>query len=129
MPQFKYEVRMRDGQPSVGVLAAPSLIAASQMLRQQIHLAVARVARAAEDAVYWYISLRDAAVACRRASFMTLETHTRPDEVEEVSLIAHAVAPATLALAQVVLNAPSFTLRGGTNEVLRGVVARGMGLR
>jgi len=27
------------------------------------------------------------------------------------------------------LHAPLFTLRGGTNEVLRGVVARGMGLR
>lgn len=27
------------------------------------------------------------------------------------------------------LHAPMFTLRGGTNEVLRGVVARGMGLR
>ena len=24
---------------------------------------------------------------------------------------------------------PMFTLRGGTNEVLRGIVARGMGLR
>jgi len=28
-----------------------------------------------------------------------------------------------------VLHAPSFTLRGGTNEVLRGIIARGMGLR
>jgi acyl-CoA dehydrogenase len=27
------------------------------------------------------------------------------------------------------LHAPMFTLRGGTNEVLRGVIARGMGLR
>jgi hypothetical protein len=27
------------------------------------------------------------------------------------------------------LTQPLFTLRGGTNEVLRGVVARGMGLR
>jgi acyl-CoA dehydrogenase len=27
------------------------------------------------------------------------------------------------------LHKPMFTLRGGTNEVLRGVVARGMGLR
>lgn len=26
------------------------------------------------------------------------------------------------------LHAPLFTLRGGTNEVLRGMVARGMGL-
>jgi hypothetical protein len=26
-------------------------------------------------------------------------------------------------------HSPAFTLRGGTNEVLRGVIARGMGLR
>ncbi|HET9651701.1 MAG TPA: acyl-CoA dehydrogenase family protein, partial [Usitatibacter sp.] len=31
--------------------------------------------------------------------------------------------------AQSVLQAPAFTLRGGTNEVLRGIVARGLGLR
>jgi acyl-CoA dehydrogenase len=27
------------------------------------------------------------------------------------------------------MHKPMFTLRGGTNEVLRGVIARGMGLR
>jgi hypothetical protein len=32
-------------------------------------------------------------------------------------------------LAESVLHAPGFTLRGGTNEILRGVVARGLGLR
>lgn len=32
-------------------------------------------------------------------------------------------------LADAVLSAPSFTLRGGSNEVLRGIVARGLGLR
>ncbi|RDH80622.1 acyl-CoA dehydrogenase [Mycolicibacterium moriokaense] len=32
-------------------------------------------------------------------------------------------------LAEARLHAPMFTLRGGTNEVLRGLVARGMGLR
>jgi alkylation response protein AidB-like acyl-CoA dehydrogenase len=32
-------------------------------------------------------------------------------------------------LAQVVLHAPSFTIRGGTREILRGVIARGLGLR
>lgn len=32
-------------------------------------------------------------------------------------------------VAQSLLQAPSFTLRGGTNEVLRGIVARGLGLR
>jgi hypothetical protein len=28
-----------------------------------------------------------------------------------------------------ILHAPSFTLRGGTREILRGVIARGLGLR
>ena len=32
-------------------------------------------------------------------------------------------------LAKAVLHAPSFTLRGGTREILRGIIARGLGLR
>jgi alkylation response protein AidB-like acyl-CoA dehydrogenase len=32
-------------------------------------------------------------------------------------------------LAYVVLHAPSYTLRGGTREILRGIIARGLGLR
>jgi alkylation response protein AidB-like acyl-CoA dehydrogenase len=32
-------------------------------------------------------------------------------------------------LAYTVLNAPSFSLRGGTREILRGIIARGLGLR
>lgn len=32
-------------------------------------------------------------------------------------------------VAQAVMHAPTFTLRGGTNEVLRGIVARGLGVR
>ncbi|MDO7842099.1 acyl-CoA dehydrogenase family protein [Sphingomonas immobilis] len=32
-------------------------------------------------------------------------------------------------LANIVLNAPSWSLRGGTREILRGIIARGLGLR
>jgi acyl-CoA dehydrogenase len=32
-------------------------------------------------------------------------------------------------LAQAILHAPGFTVRGGTNEILRGIVARGLALR
>ncbi|MBV1878372.1 MAG: acyl-CoA dehydrogenase family protein [Pseudomonadales bacterium] len=45
------------------------------------------------------------------------------------------VAPQSLSprfvdtLNQCILHAPSFTLRGGTREILRGVIARGLGLR
>lgn len=38
-------------------------------------------------------------------------------------------SPLSSMLATAVLHAPGFTLRGGTNEVLRGVVARGLGVR
>jgi alkylation response protein AidB-like acyl-CoA dehydrogenase len=33
------------------------------------------------------------------------------------------------ALAQAILHAPCFTIRGGTKEILRGMIARGLGLR
>jgi alkylation response protein AidB-like acyl-CoA dehydrogenase len=33
------------------------------------------------------------------------------------------------AMAHVILHAPSFTIRGGTPEILRGLIARGLGLR
>jgi hypothetical protein len=32
-------------------------------------------------------------------------------------------------LGYTMLHAPSFSLRGGTREILRGIVARGLGLR
>jgi hypothetical protein len=32
-------------------------------------------------------------------------------------------------LARTLMNAPSFSIRGGTREILRGMIARGLGLR
>ena len=54
--------------------------------------------------------------------------------------VARLVAPMTMPVAganddfaaiqaEAVLNAPSITLRGGTREILRGIIARGLGLR
>ena len=40
-----------------------------------------------------------------------------------------AGSPLSSMLATGVLHAPGFTLRGGTNEILRGLVARGLGVR
>lgn len=37
--------------------------------------------------------------------------------------------PVAAVLAHNLLNAPSFSLRGGTREILRGIIARGLGLR
>jgi alkylation response protein AidB-like acyl-CoA dehydrogenase len=40
----------------------------------------------------------------------------------------HSADPFARLLAQAVLSAPGFTLRGGTNEILRGLVARSVGV-
>jgi hypothetical protein len=37
--------------------------------------------------------------------------------------------PFQLALARTMLYAPSFSIRGGAREILRGIIARGLGLR
>ena len=37
--------------------------------------------------------------------------------------------PLQRSMAQTLLHSPSFTIRGGTREILRGVIARGLGLR
>jgi alkylation response protein AidB-like acyl-CoA dehydrogenase len=58
-------------------------------------------------------------------------------EIPEIARLVADVQPRTEeagdafaeAMADVVLHAPSFTLRGGTREILRGVIARGLGLR
>ena len=41
----------------------------------------------------------------------------------------HAAASSQQTLGHLVQRAPSFSLRGGTREVLRGIIARGLGLR
>ncbi|BBK32253.1 alkylation response protein AidB-like acyl-CoA dehydrogenase [Stella humosa] len=43
--------------------------------------------------------------------------------------VAGANDPFETIQAEAVLNAPSITLRGGTREILRGIIARGLGLR
>lgn len=54
---------------------------------------------------------------------------------KEVPEIARLVAPATASrlfrrtLEDTLLHMPSFSLRGGTREILRGMIARGLGLR
>ncbi|MGK5115773.1 acyl-CoA dehydrogenase family protein [Geodermatophilus sp. CPCC 205506] len=54
------------------------------------------------------------------------------DEVRKVVAVPASLDspdPLGRALAEAQLHAPGYTLRGGTNEILRGIVARGLGLR
>ena len=54
------------------------------------------------------------------------------DEIRKVVEVVPSLDspdPLGRALAEAQLHAPGYTLRGGTNEILRGIVARGLGLR
>ncbi|SDP09261.1 Acyl-CoA dehydrogenase [Klenkia soli] len=50
-------------------------------------------------------------------------------EVVDVPASLDSPDPLGRALAEAQLHQPGYTLRGGTNEILRGIVARGLGLR
>jgi alkylation response protein AidB-like acyl-CoA dehydrogenase len=54
------------------------------------------------------------------------------DEIRRVvgvTVSLESLDPLGRALAEAQLHQPGFTLRGGTNEILKGIVARGLGLR
>jgi acyl-CoA dehydrogenase len=104
-----------------------------------------RTAAEVGDLVARLISLRQLSVsvaqalaagtpaANQAALVKDLGTRFEQDSVELVADLMDyldADAPALrILLATARAHSPAFTLRGGTNEVLRGVIARGMGLR
>ena len=50
-------------------------------------------------------------------------------ELVRLAAVSHPSRRFVDTLNQCILHAPSFTLRGGTREILKGVIARGLGLR
>ena len=78
---------------------------------------------------------RDEAVGISAAVIKDLGTRYEGEVVDAASRSAmlrpgvHSDDDAARLLAEGILHAPGFTLRGGTNEILSGVVARGLGLR
>ena len=85
----------------------------------------------------WIAGALESGHAPELAAAVVKDLGTRYEsEVIDAARLLVAIAPDPGAeagfarlLAEAVLHAPGFTLRGGTNEVLRGIVARGLGLR
>ena len=101
------------------VVAVGDLVARMISLRQ-LSISVAR-------------TLADGGDAANRAALVKdLGTRFEQDSVELVGDLLDYVEdaePLRALLAAARMHSPLFTLRGGTNEVLRGVVAKGMGVR
>jgi hypothetical protein len=107
-----------------GTAAAVGELVARMISLRQLSISVARALAAGEDA------------ATRAALVKDLGTRFEQDSVELAADLLDRVdrrTPDAGRLAELLatarLHSPLFTLRGGTNEVLRGVVARGLGVR
>ena len=118
-------VRLLGPSPSDEQAAAVGRFASNLMALRRLSISVASMLQAGDSP--------DLEAA------MVKDTGTR---FEKLSLdIARLAAPASgkgrsfdrspfdRALADSMLLSPSFTLRGGTSEILRGMIARGLGLR
>jgi alkylation response protein AidB-like acyl-CoA dehydrogenase len=141
--QVTAELSFERSGPERILSTAPLLLALLGALSEQT--VDYRTAAEVGDLVARLISLRQLSVSVARtlaaggsaanqaALVKDLGTRFEQDSVELAADLMDYVRPedvrlrALLAAAR--LHSPMFTLRGGTNEVLRGVIARGMGLR
>ena len=145
--QVTAELSFERSGPERILTTAPLLIALIRLLAGRADTDH-HTAAAVGDSVARLISLRQLSVSVARALaegqepvnqaalVKDLGTRFEQDSVELAADLLSYVAGDTegrarvaelLAVAQ--LHSPLFTLRGGTNEVLRGMVAKGMGLR
>jgi alkylation response protein AidB-like acyl-CoA dehydrogenase len=141
--QVTAELSFERSGPERILSTAPLLLALLRALSGQI--CDDRTAGEVGDLVARLVSLRQLSVSVARALaagqsaanqaalVKDLGTRFEQESVDLAAGLLDYVTTDTAGLKQLLvaarLHAPMFTLRGGTNEVLRGVIARGMGLR
>jgi alkylation response protein AidB-like acyl-CoA dehydrogenase len=106
-----------------GGVAALGRISARLLALRQLSLRIAAALDRGE--------LPDIAAALVKDVGTTFEGDVIDDVRRVVDVVPSLDSPDPLAraLAEAQLHSPGYTLRGGTNEILRGIVARGLGLR
>jgi len=120
----------------VELLRAAGSAAASETLRQTIGRMAAEIwtLRQMSLSVAGQLAVgRDpaveAAVVKDLGNSFEQELPRRVQAVADSSLALEDDTPLARALALLLQTSPSFSLRGGTREILRGIIARGLGLR
>lgn len=116
-------IRALDGVASDAAEAAIGRMTSHIITLRQLSRSVAGMLEAGEDPALQAALVKDQGALLEQ-------------EIPDVARALVAVEPtlqtdAELAatLGQLVLNVPAFSLRGGTREILRGIIARGLGLR
>ena len=116
-------VRALGPQPSDRAAAAIGRLVAHILVLRRLSRSVAGMLQAGQDP------------ALQAALVKDLGNVLEQETVEVVRLLldqepdAGDAEPFPSVLASMILTAPSFSLRGGTREILRGMIARGLGLR
>ena len=113
------------GAGGAGAVGAVGRVVSRLWACRQMSLAVAGALAAGEAPEIAAALVKDVGtrleseiIEVARTLTATLGVEPDPEGSGMAGLLAHAV-----------LHAPGFTLRGGTNEILRGIVARGLALR
>ena len=111
-----------DDAGSAGAAGAVGRVVSRLWACRQMSLAVAGALAAGEAPEIAAALVKDVGTRLEseiiEVARMLIATEPDPEGAGIARLLAHAV-----------LHAPGFTLRGGTNEILRGIVARGLALR
>ena len=94
------------------------------MALRQLSRSVAGMLQAGEDPALQASLVKDLGNTLEQETVETVRllVDVEPSEVEGNTALSAV-------LANLVMTAPSFSLRGGTREILRGIIARGLGLR
>lgn len=90
---------------------------------RRISRSIATMLEQGEDPAFQAAMVKDLGTAYEREIPEIVRT------LVDIAPEPHSRDPYAAALADVMLRAPSFTLRGGTTEILRGIIARGIGAR
>lgn len=114
-------IRHAQGTDDLAVITLCGRLASEVWTLRQMSLAVAGRMAAGEDPALEATIVKDLGNSLEQAIPLLVQA------VVDVDLSADE--PLSCLLAQLLQVSPSFSLRGGTREILRGIVARGLGLR
>jgi alkylation response protein AidB-like acyl-CoA dehydrogenase len=116
-------VRRLGAQPSERAEIAIGRLTAHILTLRRLSRSVAGMLQAGQDPVLQAALVKDLGNILEQETVevVRLLADGEPDYAENEPFVA--------VLAQFILSAPSFSLRGGTREILRGIIARGLGLR
>jgi alkylation response protein AidB-like acyl-CoA dehydrogenase len=116
-------VRALGPQASPAAAAAVGRLTGQIMVLRRLSRSVAFMLQRGEDPALQAALVKDLGNALEQetAEVLRLLVEVEPDYATDEALPS--------VLAHVMLAAPSFSLRGGTREILRGIIAKGLGLR